>query len=229
MKIVITGGSGFIGQKLTNFLLEKGHEIVILTRTAINQSGMVSSVKWMTKEASPEDEISRADVFINLAGASINNGRWDARHQKQIYESRMMATEELLRIINKLEGKPSVLINASAIGIYPASEQAVYTEESKTVAADFLGRTVQDWEKKAKQVEADGIRTVFMRFGVVLGREGGALPLMALPYKLFTGGTIGSGEQWVSWVHVMDVIRAIHFVSKINKYVDPSMWQALLL
>ena len=212
MKIVITGGSGFIGQKLTNFLLEKGHEIVILTRTAINQSGMVSSVKWMTKEASPEDEISRADVFINLAGASINNGRWDARHQKQIYESRMMATEELLRIINKLEGKPSVLINASAIGIYPASEQAVYTEESKTVAADFLGRTVQDWEKKAKQVEADGIRTVFMRFGVVLGREGGALPLMALPYKLFTGGTIGSGEQWVSWVHVMDVIRAIHFV-----------------
>jgi uncharacterized protein (TIGR01777 family) len=212
MKIVITGGSGFIGQKLTNFLLEKGHEIVILTRTAINQSGMVSSVKWLTEEASPEDEISRADVFINLAGASINNGRWDARHQKQIYESRMMATEELLRIINKLEGKPSVLINASAIGIYPASEQAVYTEESKTVAADFLGRTVQDWEKKAKQVEADGIRTVFMRFGVVLGREGGALPLMALPYKLFTGGTIGSGEQWVSWVHVMDVIRAIHFV-----------------
>ena len=138
MKIVITGGSGFIGQKLTNFLLEKGHEIVLLTRTALKPpTGMVSAVKWLTDGAAPEDEIRRADVFINLAGVSINNGRWDEKHQKQIYESRMKATEELLRIINKLEGKPSVLINASAIGIYPASEQAVYTEQSKQFAADF--------------------------------------------------------------------------------------------
>jgi uncharacterized protein (TIGR01777 family) len=211
MKFVIAGGSGFIGQKLTNFLLEKGHKVVILTRTAPMSSGKASYVKWLTAGTTPEDEIKSADAFINLAGVSINQGRWNKRHQKQIYDSRMKATEELLRIINRLEVRPSVLINASAIGIYPASEHTIYTEESKEIADDFLAKTVQDWEGKAKQVEAAGIRTVFMRFGVVLGRDGGALPLMALPYKLFAGGTVGSGDQWVSWVHVLDVVRAILF------------------
>ncbi|MBT2655639.1 TIGR01777 family oxidoreductase [Bacillus sp. ISL-18] len=211
MKFVIAGGSGFIGQKLTNFLLEKGHEVVILTRTVPIPSEKVSYVKWLTAGTAPEDEIKTADVFINLAGVSINQGRWNKRHQKQIYDSRMKATEELIRIINRLEDRPSVFINASAIGIYPASKYTIYTEDSKEFAGDFLARTVQDWEEKAKQVEAAGIRTVFMRFGVVLGRDGGALPLMALPYKLFAGGTVGSGQQWVSWVHVLDVVRAILF------------------
>ena len=212
MKIVIAGGSGFIGQKLTNLLLKKGHEIIILTRTAHLPSGQATYVNWLTEGASPEDEIRSADAFINLAGVSINQGRWNRSHQEQIYDSRMMATKELIRIINRLEKRPSVLVNASAIGVYPASQNTVYTEESREIADDFLGRTVHDWEKQAEQVEAAGIRAVFMRFGVVLGREGGALPLMVMPYKLFAGGTVGSGEQWVSWVHVMDVIRAIHFV-----------------
>ena len=136
-------------------------------------------------------------------------GRWTLEHQKQIYDSRMTATGELIRIIEALPEKPSVLINASAIGIYPASLDTVYTEDSLEIANDFLARTVHDWEKKAASMETHGIRTVFMRFGVVLGKEGGALPLMALPYKMFVGGTVGSGKQWVSWVHVIDVARAI--------------------
>ena len=152
---------------------------------------------------------------------SINEGRWTAEHRKQIYDSRMEATDELLRIISALQTKPAVLVNASAIGIYPASEDNVYTEESTDVADDFLGQTVTDWEKKAASVESEGIRAVFMRFGVILGKEGGALPLMVLPYKLFAGGTVGSGNQWMSWVHVEDVARAIAFAIENTIYTVP--------
>lgn len=214
MKIVIAGGSGFIGQKLTELLVGDGHEIVILTRQERLTKGNISYAKWLGDGTSPENEIGKADVFINLAGVSINDGRWSMDHQKQIYDSRMEATNELLKIIEKLPEKPSVLINASAIGIYPASENVKYTEDSLDRANDILGKTVADWEKTARKVEAYGIRPVFMRFGVVLGKGGGAFPLMALPYKLFVGGTVGSGEQWVSWVHILDVIRAIDFVMK---------------
>ncbi|MFJ5761025.1 TIGR01777 family oxidoreductase [Neobacillus sp. NPDC093182] len=214
MKIVIAGGTGFIGEKLTNLLLAEGQTVVILTRGDREPSGKVQFVKWLEKGASPEKEIRHADAFINLAGVSINDGRWSETHQKQIYESRMTATDELLRIISLLPEKPSVLVNASAIGIYPASVTSVYTEDSTERANDFLGSTVQDWENKAKRVEEHSVRAVFMRFGVVLGKEGGALPLMALPYRLFVGGKVGSGQQWVSWVHVMDVVRAIVYSLK---------------
>ncbi|MFJ7726742.1 TIGR01777 family oxidoreductase [Neobacillus sp. NPDC097160] len=221
MKIVIAGGSGFIGQKLTDILLGEGHQIVILTRKVKQPSGDVSYVKWLEDGVLPEKEIKYADVFINLAGVSINDGRWNADHQKQIYDSRMKATDELVRVIEALPENPSILINASAIGIYPASMNAVYTEDSLETADDFLGKTVHDWENKAKKVETHSIRAVFMRFGVVLGNEGGALPLMALPYKFFAGGTVGSGEQWVSWVHVEDVVRAISFSIENDKLRGP--------
>lgn len=211
MKIVIAGGSGFIGRKLTDRLLCEGHEVVILTRKDRQPENRVQYVKWLAEDASPENEIGNADVFINLAGVSINDGRWSAKHQKQIYESRMRATDEVLRILSAMPRKPAVLANASAIGIYPPSLNAVYTEKSLQRANDFLGRTVADWESKAKQAEKHGTRTVLLRFGVVLGKENGALPLMVLPYKWFAGGTVGSGNQWVSWVHITDVVRSILF------------------
>lgn len=221
MKIVIAGGSGFIGKKLTKLLLDEGHYIQILTRKAKQSSGNVQYIQWLHGAASPEKEIGDVDVFINLAGVSINEGRWSEKHKEQIYHSRMEATDELLRIISLLPKKPSVFINASAIGIYPASIDTVYTEDSLDVSDDFLGKTVFDWEAKAKQVEAYGARTVFMRFGVVLGNQGGALPLMVLPYKMFVGGTLGHGKQWVSWVHVADVVRAIHFVMNNEEISGP--------
>jgi uncharacterized protein len=211
LKFIIAGGTGFIGQKLMDILISEGHEIVILSRKPKQNGEKTKYVKWLEEGAAPENEIGSADGFINLAGVSINDGRWTLEHQKQIYDSRMKATGELIRIIEALPEKPSVLINASAIGIYPASLDTVYTEASVEIANDFLARTVHDWEMKAASMETHGIRTVFMRFGVVLGREGGALPLMALPYKVFVGGTMGSGKQWVSWVHVLDVARAITF------------------
>lgn len=211
MKIVIAGGSGLIGQKLTKLLLAAGHEIVILSRNVKASDGNISYIKWLQDATFPEKEIGHADVFINLAGVSINDGRWTTEHQKLIYESRMTATDELLRIIQALPTKPTTLVNASAIGIYPASENTIYTEESQEVASDFLAQTVHDWEQKALSVKADGLRAVVMRFGVVLSNDGGALPLMTLPYQLFVGGTVGSGQQWISWVHVEDVARAIAF------------------
>jgi uncharacterized protein len=221
MRIVIAGGSGFIGKKLTDMLLSEGHNLVILTRGERESSEKVQYVRWLAKGASPEKEIRHADAFINLAGVSINDGRWGENHQKQIYESRMTATDELLRIISSLPKKPSVLVNASAIGIYPASVQTAYTEDSTERTNEFLGKTVRDWEDKAKRVEEHSVRAVFMRFGVVLGKEGGALPLMALPYRLFVGGKVGSGEQWVSWVHIMDVVRSIVFALKTDTLRGP--------
>lgn len=222
LRIVIAGGSGFIGMKLTEDLQKAGHNIVILTRKdSANNNGNVEYVKWLEKGTSPENKIKSADVFINLAGVSINDGRWSQNHQNQIYKSRMIATEELLRIIKALTNKPKVLINASAIGIYPASQQAVYTESSQEVANDFLGRTVFHWETKAKQAEEHTVRVAYMRFGVVLGEKEGALPLMALPYKLFAGGTVGSGKQWVSWVHVEDVVRSIIFTIEHDELRGP--------
>jgi len=214
MRIVIAGGTGFIGRKLTNMLLCEGHEVVILTRKDKQPANRVQYVKWLAEDASPENEIGNADVFINLAGVSINDGRWSAKHQKQIYESRMCATDEVLRILSAMPRKPAVLVNASAIGIYPPSRNAVYTEKSLQRANDFLGRTASDWETEAKQAERHAIRTVLLRFGVVLGKENGALPLMVLPYKWFAGGTVGSGNQWVSWVHITDVVRSILFAIK---------------
>ena len=209
MKVVIAGGSGFVGRRITDVLLKDGHEVIILSRNKQTDRESVKYVRWLQEGAIPENEIDEADVFINLAGVSLNDGRWTEAHQKKIYESRMEATDELIRIIGKLEIKPSVFVNASAIGIYPASETAIYTEESSEVATDLLGRTVNDWEKKAASLNDLGIRTVFTRFGVVLGKDEGALPLMVLPYKMYVGGTVGSGRQWVSWVHVHDVARSI--------------------
>ncbi|MFJ7936624.1 TIGR01777 family oxidoreductase [Sporosarcina sp. NPDC096371] len=211
MKIVIAGGSGFIGRTLTDFLVHEGHKVVILSRSVKKGTENIRYVQWLHPGAKPEKEIGSADAFVNLAGVSINAGRWSSEHQQQIYDSRMNATDELLRIISTLSTKPSVLVNGSAIGIYPASEDTIYTESATAIADDFLAKTVADWERKAGMVSFPETRAVFMRFGVVLGKGDGALPPMVLPYKLFAGGKVGSGRQWISWMHIQDVVRAIVF------------------
>lgn len=211
LRIAIAGGTGFIGRNIARFYEYKGHEVLILTRKRPKNKNH-KYVTWLNNDDSLLEQLEDLDVLINLAGVSINKGRWTKKHQKKIYESRMFATEQLIQFIRQLEKKPKVWINASAIGIYPTSLTKIYTEQSRDVADNFLARTVVDWEEKAKQVERLGIRTVFCRFGVVLGKNQGALPLMVLPYKLFVGGTIGSGKQWVSWIHIDDVVKAIAFI-----------------
>ena len=168
MKIAITGGTGFVGRELTTLLVQKGHEVFILSRTPHMALDGVNYVEWMTENATPEKRLEGMDAFINLAGESINNGRWTQQQKNKIYSSRMQATEEVLRIFTQLEEKPKVLINASAIGIYPASNEKQYTENSQEIGTDFLARTVRDWELKAKTAEALGIRVAYGRFGIIL-------------------------------------------------------------
>ena len=211
MKIAITGGTGFVGSELTKLLLQKGHEVYILSRSKQGTEHGITYVKWLTENATPENQLEGVEAFVNLAGESINNGRWTEKQKQKIYESRMQTTDELLRILKALTVKPKVLVNASAIGIYPASTSTRYTEKSSEVGKDFLARTVRDWELKAQSASELHIRVACGRFGIILGKSEGALPLMAMPYKLFVGGPIGVGDNWMSWIHVKDVANALLF------------------
>jgi len=221
MKIAIAGGTGFVGKALTKLLQDEGHEIIILTRNKTSRENDIQYVQWLQHGARPEQLLHEVDAIVNLAGISLNNGRWTKKQKKAIYTSRMDATLEIVRIMEHLSSKPKVLVNASAVGVYPTSTSSIYTENSTEFATDFLGSTVCDWERHAVRAEKLGVRVALARFGVILGRENGALPSMLLPYKLHIGGTIGSGEQWLSWVHVEDVARAIYFAIKNDDMKGP--------
>ncbi len=211
MKIVIAGGTGFVGKAFIKLAQENGHNIFVLTRSASSEKNGIHYVQWLQDEILPIEALEGADAFVNLAGVSLNNGRWTNKQKKDIYWSRMHATLEIVRIMEKLTKKPKVLVNASAVGFYPHSSEIIYDETFTVVANDFLGTTVHDWERHAKRAEPLGIRVALARFGVILGRKSGALPPMLLPYQMHVGGTIGSGNQWISWVHIEDVARALYF------------------
>lgn len=211
MKIAITGGTGFVGQELVKHLKQSSHEIIVLTRQKSHAENGIQYIQWLVKDACPEKDLEGIDAIVNLAGTSLNKGRWTEEQKEEIYNSRISATKEVLRIIKVLETTPKVLVNASAIGIYPASKDKTYTEKSKETTKDFLANTVIDWEQTAKSAENLGVRVILARFGVILGKNDGALPMMVLPYKLYIGGTIGTGSQWVSWIHIEDVVNAIIF------------------
>jgi uncharacterized protein (TIGR01777 family) len=210
MKIAIAGGSGFIGRVLQEKLIKGGHEIFVLTRDPgkIKTANRIKAVGWLKEDSSPEEELQGIGAIVNLAGESIN-GRWTKEKKQGIVSSRIRVTREIIRIMDKMEHKPEVLINASAVGYYGMSETGAFTEESTRHAEDFLAKVAREWEEEAARAEKLGVRTVYTRFGVVLGNQG-ALPLMVLPYKWGVGGTIGSGRQWLSWIHVEDVAGIIH-------------------
>lgn len=212
MKIAISGGSGFVGNALSQFFTHKGYDVIILTRKENHKVGNLTFIQWLKPEAEPEKYLEGVDVFINLAGTSLNEGRWTKSRKEDIFKSRMSATSELNRIIDALEKKPKLLINASAVGIYPVSKAATYTENSTQVSHDFLGKTVENWEKLASHSAELGVRVVYSRFGVILGKDGGALSLMTMPYEYHVGGTLGSGMQWVSWIHIDDIVGAMDYI-----------------
>lgn len=221
MKIAITGGTGFVGRALTKELSKKGHEILILTRNAKLNSEKTTYVSWLNEGDVPEKQLEDVDIFINLAGESINSGRWTESRKKTIVDSRIIATKEVLRIMKSLNKTPSLLINASAIGIYGTSLSDTYTEVSTKKGQDFLAQTVQQWEKEALKAKEIGIRTVCCRFGIILDKDEGALPRIALPYQFYAGGTVGSGEQWVSWIHLKDVVNGIMFALEQKELEGP--------
>ncbi|MEH7384343.1 TIGR01777 family oxidoreductase [Bacillus sp. JJ1521] len=214
MKIAIAGGTGFVGKKLSDYLLDQQHEVFILTRNAskISHHPSLHYVEWLGANRSPESELQDVDAIINLAGESLNSGRWTEARKRLIIDSRVTTTREILRIISSMQKKPNVLLNASAIGIYGTSEEETFTEETSRLGSDFLANTVSAWEQEANLAAEIGVRTCFLRLGVVLGDDGGALTRMVLPYTFFIGGTIGSGKQWLSWIHIDDVIRGMEFL-----------------
>ncbi|PAE24668.1 TIGR01777 family oxidoreductase [Bacillus sp. 7894-2] len=211
MRIAIAGGTGFVGSALVKKLLDKKHELFILTRNTANKNSSknLNYVQWLNDDDSPEDALESIDVFINLSGESINSGRWTDERKKRILNSRITATREVLRIISRLEEKPYTLINASAVGYYGTSLNETFTEFNRKSGTDFLAETVRRWEEEASKAEEFEVRTVFCRFGIILEKNDGALPRIALPYKLFAGGPVGTGDQWVSWIHLDDVVNGI--------------------
>lgn len=212
MKIVISGGTGLVGKRLQTLFKKQQAEIIILT-TSNDQKDEdgIRYIEWMKDGMPPTEPLENADAFINLAGVSLNAGRWTDEQKEAIRSSRRETTTEIIRILEALHIKPKVYINASAVGIYEPSLDKIYKESTETGEFDFLSSVVVEWEEIATRAENLGIRTCLMRFGVILEKDNGALPTMVLPYQLFVGGTIGSGEQWVSWIHAEDVARAILF------------------
>lgn len=196
MHIVITGGSGFVGQALTHLLVQKGHHVTILTshpdHRGTNEN--IQDVGWLSTQDQPENELKNVDAIVNLAGESLNNGRWTQNKKKAILNSRIKATREVIRIIKELKPMPKVLINASAVGYYGMSESLTFDDTSISYADDFLAKVVKRWENEASTAKSLGLRTVYTRFGMILGQEG-ALPRMILPYKLGVGGRLGNGQQ----------------------------------
>ena len=221
LKIAISGGTGFIGKALANFFDLQGHTVYILTRNK-RENPLNSNIHYTQWDTHSHDfPLTSIDVVVNLAGESINNGRWTKKQKKHIVASRLHTTSSLIKQLQTLQKKPHTFINASAIGYYGTSETKTFTEQYKESGSDFLATTVKQWEEAASNATSLGMRTIYTRFGIVLGKDGGALPKMLLPYKLFIGGTIGSGNQWLSWIHLDDVIRMIDFAIHTKEIEGP--------
>lgn len=207
MNILMTGGTGFVGKNLTKSLHQQNHHTYILTRSP--DKHLNTDYATYINYNYPAKQLPSIHAVINLAGESLF-GYWSHRKKDAILNSRIEATNHVIDIIKQLPRKPDVFISGSAIGYYGSSEDIMFSEETTIPGRDFLADVVVKWETCAKQAEELGIRTVYTRFGVILGGKG-ALPYMSLPVKMFAGGKIGDGGQWVSWVHIKDVVRLIEF------------------
>lgn len=210
-KVFVTGASGFIGEKLLPALKEAGYQVVALSRRVRDTS---SGVRWVAGESAlPDDwqkEIDGSFAVINLAGEPIVGKRWTPEQKNLLRDSRVLTTRNVADAIANAKNKPNVIISASAVGLYPKNSDAKF-DESAAPDSDFLGTLCQEWEDAAKVIESHGVRTVLLRIGVVLGQGGGALEKMLPIFRLGLGGPIGSGNQWVSWIHVDDVVKMILF------------------
>ncbi|SDS19644.1 hypothetical protein SAMN05444162_0939 [Paenibacillaceae bacterium GAS479] len=213
MRIAITGGTGFIGQALMKALMSLGHSGWIISRSLPDKApgngstpaGGFVRVSWGQLEASPQ-LLNGVEAVINLAGETISQ-RWTETAKNRIRSSRVETAAKLADILSQADIMPKILVQASGVNAYGFSDSATFTEENPTAEEDFLASVVRDWEHAAKAIPAE--RNVTLRFGVVLGKDGGALPRMLLPFRMMAGGPLGSGKQWMSWIHLQDLVQLI--------------------
>jgi len=199
MRVLLTGGTGFIGSHLARALEARGDDVVLVSRRG--------PVGWDDVEA----QVSMVDAVVHLAGEPIAEGRWTPERLERIRASRVDTTGRLARAIATAAKKPGVFVSGSAVGIYGMRQDDVVCRESTPPGDDVLARLVVDWEAAAAPAREAGVRVVHPRTGIVLGPGGGALPRMLGPYRWFVGGPLGSGKQWVSWVHLHDEVSALLF------------------
>ena len=212
MKILITGGSGFVGLNLTRFLLDKGHRVTAIGRSEPQHRFEPQRYQFVsadTTRAGPwQEELAAADAVVNLTGASIFK-RWTKKYKKQIYDSRVMTTRNVVEGLPS--GTPVTLCSASGAGFYGNRGDDLLTED-ESAGSDFLAGVSIDWEKAALRASSKGARVSIMRFGVILGHNGGAMAKLIPAFKMFVGGPLGDGNQWFPWLHIDDLLSAILFV-----------------
>jgi len=218
MKVVLLGGSGFVGSALSRHLVLGGHEVVVLSR---NPAGVrapegVSVRRWRPDFPPP---LEGADVVVNLAGESIAAGPWTRARRDRIYNSRVETTRSVVRAVAQARRRPGLLINASAVGYYGDAADAVLSEGSPP-GRDFLARVASAWEEEALRAADLGVRVALIRLGTVLGR-GGALARMALPFRLGLGCVLGDGRQWFPWIHMADVVGAVEHIMADESLAGP--------
>lgn len=219
MKILVAGSTGLVGNALVSVLTKDGHTVCRLMRPESRVAGGTKdgfNVAWNPATGELGGAAVGADAVVNLAGASIAGGRWTAERKELLRSSRVDTTRALVNALAKMNARPRVLVSASAIGIYGNHGDELLTEESKA-GADFLAGIAQEWEAEALKAEALGIRVVLARFGIILARDGGALAKMLLPFKFGVGGELGSGQQWMSWVTLEDVVGSLRMALEKNE------------
>lgn len=198
--IAITGASGFVGTNLTKYFENLNYKIIPISRDILNNEQKLKNV------------LEKADVIINLAGANII-GKWTDQYKELLYSSRIDTTKKLVSVLNQITDKNKLLISTSAVGIYDNKDTH---DENGTFANDFLSNLCQDWEKEALKAKSDNVKVSIFRFGIVLGKDGGAFSKMITPFKFGLGGIIGNGNQAFSYIHISDLLRAYEFIIENN-------------
>lgn len=222
MRIVIAGGTGFLGSPLAETYGEEGHDVRVLTRSlrageSRHDPGTgapgVTRVGWTPDGQSGPwaSAIDGADAVVNLAGESLDSKRWTPRQKMALRESRVLPTRSLVSAILGCSSPPRVFISNSAVGYYGPSGNEVKTEDAPP-GGDYLARLCDEWEQEARRAEGPDTRVVVMRTGLVFERSGGAFPRMALPFRFFVGGPLGSGRQYLSWIHRIDWVEMARWI-----------------
>lgn len=207
MRVFITGASGLVGSGLREALLARGDEVVALSRR--ERPSTRPGEQWVagdvTRDGAWQAAVSGCDAVVHLAGESIGEGRWNEARKRRLVESRVESAQAVVRAVEAASAPPSALLSASATGYYGFRDEEALSEESPP-GDDFLARLCCDWEAAACAAEPLGVRVVRLRFAVVFSREGGALASMALPFRLFAGGSIGPKSRWFPWIHEGDAV-----------------------